>query len=97
MSERVSDEFLRQWATRYRAAPRDPEAQVHAAAYEELLERRAIGQTPEEFVERMAARVAEVEPTHTANFLEQLAMIAKGVRRIREIEAHSMRVGGSHG
>jgi hypothetical protein len=101
MSDKVSDEFLRHTADRYRAAARDPgpfgredDSLKMAASIDELLQRRKDGQSPEEFVVLMAARLNEVAPEAQGNFLAHLSTIRESLMRIRTIETVSMKPGG---
>lgn len=98
MSAAVSDAVLKELRNLFGRSGSDPDrSSAVVSALDELLQRREYGSTPDEFVERMAARTKDVEPTHTANFLENLAKVADGVRRIRQIEAQYMKERGARG
>jgi hypothetical protein len=92
MSGNVGDEFLRNAVERYRVAsisPDDDSFRV-ATALVELLQRRKDGQSPEEFVIRMAGMTAAVRPEARGHFLHFLGEIQRHVLLVRQYIA-SMR------
>jgi hypothetical protein len=87
MSDAANDDALQEWVRWLRLPARatDPEAERFASVLGELLQRRKDGQSPEEFVVRMAKMVETVPPELRGHFLRCLGEIDRNVMLVRNV------------